>query len=102
MSLRDGSLVKVSLVPRPPPPTGERWSGTVASNSWSKHFRLKKDVHCNERPFRVEKTFDAWTKNLKQLSVPDCLSPVGHGDLGMRLGNSCIKNILSGQAVLSR
>ena len=59
-----------SLVPRPPRPMGERRSGTVASNSWSKRptsFPLKKDVHYNECPFLMQKTFDNWTKNLKQL-----------------------------------
>ena len=43
-----------SLIPRPSYPTGERRSGTVASNSWSKcemSFPLKKDVRCNEPPF---------------------------------------------------
>ena len=43
-----------SLVPRLPHSMGERQSGTVASNSWSKRqmsFPLKKDVHCNEHPF---------------------------------------------------
>ena len=55
-------IANPSLIPRPPHPTGERWSGTVASNSWFKRqtsFPLKKDVH-----------------------YP---SPVGCGSLGMRL-----------------
>ena len=46
--------LKCSLVPRPPRPTGERRSGTVASNSWSKRqtsFPLKKYVLYNELPF---------------------------------------------------
>ena len=44
-------MIPSSLVPRPPRLMGERRSGTVASNSWSKRqtsFPLKKDVHCNE------------------------------------------------------
>ena len=43
-----------SLVPRLPRSMGERRSGTVASNSWSKRqtsFPLKKDIYCNERHF---------------------------------------------------
>ena len=47
-------LIKGSLVLGLPRPTSKRWSGTVASNSWSKRqtsFPLKKYILYNERPF---------------------------------------------------
>ena len=41
-----GMQSMLSLIPRPPCPMGERWSGTVASNSWSKCQTSFPLIHC--------------------------------------------------------
>ena len=52
-----------SLVPKPPRPMGERQSGTVASNSWSKASSIKCLFH-TKRMFVTMNVLFVWKRRL--------------------------------------